>query len=298
MKTNPELYKIFVTAAQAGSFSAGAKELYLTQSAVSQAVHKLEEQLGVPLFVRGRRGAALTQEGRLLYDHAVQALQLLEAGEQKLMRLRELDEGLLRIGAADTITKEYLLPYLSAFHQLHPNVQLQVTNRTSRQLTELLAQGRLDLAIVNLPIEDKRFVVRPIFEVHDIFVAGHQFDALDGRFLSPQELVRYPLVMLEQASNSRRYVDEYFRAHGIEPAPEIELGAHELLPSFAAIGFGIACVVAEFCTRQLDEGVVFPVQLVPPVPPRSIGACWLKDMPLSAAAAELMRLLHDAPAKN
>ncbi len=298
MKTNPELYKIFVAAAQTGSFSAGAKALYLTQSAVSQAVHKLEQQLGVPLFVRGRRGVMLTQEGRLLYDHAVQALQLLEAGEQKLMRLRELNEGLLRIGAADTITKEYLLAYLSAFRQLHPNVQLQVTNRTSRQLTELLAQGRLDLAIVNLPIDDKRFEVHPIFEVHDIFVAGHPFNALEGRPLSAQELVRYPLVMLERASNSRRYVDEYFRTQGIEPAPEIELGAHELLASFAAIGFGIACVVEEFCTRPLEEGVVFPIRLVPPVPARSIGACWMKDMPLSAAAAELMRLLHDAPAKR
>lgn len=295
MKTNPELYKIFVTAANAGSFSAGAKELYLTQSAVSQAVRKLEQQLGVPLFVRGRRGAVLTQEGRLLYDHAVQALQLLEAGEQKIQRLRELNEGQLRIGAADTITQEYLLPYLSAFRQLHPNVQLQVTNRTSRQLTELLSQGRLDIAIVNLPIDDKRLVVQPIFEVHDIFVAGHQFEELDGRFLSPQELMHYPLVMLEQAANSRRYVDGYFRSHGIEIAPEIELGAHELLPSFAAIGFGIACVVREFCTKQLEEGVVFPVQLVPPIPPRSVGACWVKEMPLSAAAAELMRLLHDAP---
>lgn len=292
MTTDLELYKIFVTVAHAGSFSAGAKELFLTQPAVSQAVQKLEQQLGARLFVRGRKGVTLTQEGQMLFQHALSALQLLDAGEEKLRRVQTLKDGQLRLGAADTITKEFLLPYLSAFRQLHPGIQLQVTNRTSRQLTELLKQGQLDITIVNLPILDERLIVQPILEVHDIFVAGHLFAELEGQFLTPRELAGYPLVMLEREANSRRYVDDWFAEQGVRLAPEIELGAHELLPSFAAIGFGLACVVQEFCQKELAEGVVFPLHLVPPVPARSIGACWVRDLPLSSAAGELMRLLH------
>lgn len=292
MTTDLELYKIFVTVAKAGSFSAGAKELFLTQPAVSQAMQKLEQQLGARLFVRAHRGVTLTAEGQLLFQHALSALQMLDAGEQKLRRVQTLKEGQLRLGAADTITKEFLLPYLSAFHQLYPGVQLQVTNRTSRQLAELLKQEQLDIAILNLPIADERLLVQPIWEVHDVFVAGHRFENLSEKMLTPRELAEYPLVMLERSSNSRCYVDDWFAGQGVRLTPEIELGSHELLPSFAAIGFGLACVVQEFCQKELKEGVVFPLSLVPPIPTRSIGACWVRELPLSSAAGELMRLLN------
>ena len=99
--------------------------------------------------------------------------------------------------------------------------------------------------------------------------------------------------MLENAANSRRYVDRFFAGQGVALAPEIELGAHELLSSFAAIGFGLACVVQEFCQKALKEETVFPVDLSPAIPPRAIGACWLRSVPLSEAAAELLRLLEE-----
>ena len=293
MATDLELYRIFSAVAEAGSFSQGAARLFITQPAVSQAVRRLEAQLGARLFVRGRRGAVLTAEGELLYQHASAAMRLLASGEQKLRRVQNLEAGQLKLGAADTTTKELLLPYISAFHQLHPGVQLMVTNRTSLQLVECLKAGQLDLAIVNLPIEDEALSTRPIRIVHDIFVAGHAFPQLKQKTVTPGELAGYPLIMLENAANSRRYVDRFFAGQGVALAPEIELGAHELLSSFAAIGFGLACVVQEFCQKALKEETVFPVDLSPAIPPRAIGACWWRSVPLSEAAAELLRLLEE-----
>ena len=73
-------------------------------------------------------------------------------------------------------------------------------------------------------------------------------------------------------------------------SPQIELGAHGLLPDFAAIGFGLACVVQEFCRKELADGTVFPVRLRPAIPPRAVGACWLCAMELSGAAKEFYLL--------
>ena len=212
MRADLSLYRVFVAVADEGSFVRAAAKLYLTQPAVSQAVRRMEAQTGAKLFLRGRRGVRLTREGELLYRHASAALAMLEAGEQQLARVQNLEAGTLRLGAADTITKEFLLPFLSAFRTLHPGVQLQVTNRTSVQLVQKVLDGKLDMAVVNLPIEDERLCVRPILQVHDIFVAGHAFAHLQGKTLTPAELAAQPLAMLEQAANSRRYVDAFLRA--------------------------------------------------------------------------------------
>lgn len=212
MRADLSLYRVFVAVADEGSFVRAAAKLYLTQPAVSQAVRRMEAQTEAKLFLRGRRGVRLTREGELLYRHASAALAMLEAGEQQLARVQNLEAGTLRLGAADTITKEFLLPFLSAFRTLHPGVQLQVTNRTSVQLVQKVLDGKLDMAVVNLPIEDERLCVRPILQVHDIFVAGHAFAHLQGKTLTPAELAAQPLAMLEQAANSRRYVDAFLRA--------------------------------------------------------------------------------------
>lgn len=291
MAVDLELYRVFSAVAESGSFSAGAQKLFITQPAASQAVQKLEQQLGTRLFTRGRRGVTLTQEGELLYRHVSKALSLLNLGELSIERVHNLEEGLLKIGAADTITKELLLPCIGEFRKLHPGVQLQVTNRTSLQLTERLCRGELDIAVVNLPINDDRLTVRPIREIHDIFVAGPDFFELCDRFVTPEELSYQPLIMLESASNSRRYVDKFFSDNGVTLRPQIELGAHDLLTGFATIGFGLSCVVKEFCEKDLRSGVVKPVTLTSPIPPRYIGACWQSEVPLSRAGEEFLKLL-------
>ncbi len=293
MKADLSLYRVFTAVADEGSFVRAAAALYLTQPAVSQAVQRLEMQTGSKLFVRGRRGVRLTREGELLYRHASAALAMLEAGERQLARVQNLEAGTLRLGAADTITKEFLLPFLSAFRMLHPGVQLQVTNRTSVQLVQKVLDGKLDLAVVNLPVEHEQLCVKPILQVHDIFVAGHAFAHLKGKLLTPAQVAAQPLAMLEQASNSRRYVDAFFARCGVQLAPRIELGAHGLLPDFAAIGFGLACVVQEFCQKELCAGTIFPIQMDPEIPPRAVGACWLSAMEPSGAAKEFLRLLED-----
>ena len=118
MAAKLEQYRIFKEVADTGNISGTAKKLYISQSAVSQSVKLLEEELGVRLFSRTSRGVSLTAEGRLLYDYAAKALALLEAGEERLAQTRELLTGELAIGANDTLTKYYLLPFLQAIKKL------------------------------------------------------------------------------------------------------------------------------------------------------------------------------------
>ncbi|HOF94710.1 MAG TPA: LysR family transcriptional regulator, partial [Clostridia bacterium] len=146
MSADLELYRVFCTAARCGSLSHAARELYISQPAVSQAMRRLEESLGCSLFTRTSRGITLTSEGKMLYSYADKAVRLLYAAEDKLNRMQTLQSGGLMIGASDTLCQFFLLPYLKRFHYEYPEVQLQVTNRTTPETIELLKIGKVDIA--------------------------------------------------------------------------------------------------------------------------------------------------------
>ena len=290
-----ELYRIFCTAAEQRSFSGAARELYITQSAVSQAIGQLEEQTGVALFLRSSKGVALSAEGEMLYEYVRSALGLISAAEEKLQRITALELGELRICAGDTASKYLLLPSLETFHAQFPQVKLSIINRTSSEGTRLLLDGQADIAFLNLPPKeselDPSLEVQLSFPIHDIFVAGERFSALKSQTLSLSELASLPLILLETKANSRKYVQTFFKEQGAVIQPDIELGSHELLLEFAGIGLGISCVIREFSQDYLTRGSVFELKTAPAIPPRTIGMCSLKGVSLSTAAREFGRII-------
>ena len=283
-KASNEQYRIFTTAAECGSISKAAEKLYITQPAVSQAIKQLEKSLDCRLFHRTGRGVTLTEGGKILYDHVASALGLIKSGEEKVTKWRNLQSGMLRIGAGDTITSRFLLPYVENFHKAHPDISIKVKNRTSPALVEALKQGQIDIAFVNLPLDKPELNIIQCKAIQDIFVVGEKYAPLAESPLPLADLQQYPLIMLEQAANSRRYVDTFLQKEGIALTPEIELGAYDLLMDFAKIGIGIALAVDAFSRKELEQGSLKPLQTLPPIPPRHIGVCWLSALSPSPSA--------------
>ena len=114
MNQNLSSYWIFYTVANAGNISKAAKELYISQPAISKSIQKLEDNLGCKLFSRSSRGVILTDEGQLLYGHVKEAFETLNQGEEKLKRSIDLGVGHLQIGVSSTLCKHILLPYLNS----------------------------------------------------------------------------------------------------------------------------------------------------------------------------------------
>lgn len=292
MFVNLDLYRVFLYVARAGSISGAAEDLFVSQPAVSQAMKRLEEQLGVSLLVRSSKGVRLTREGETLFQHVSRAQSLVEAGERKIVEIRGMASGEVRIGASDTLCKYYLAPYLEVFHRQYPKVRLHVTNRTTPETIGLLRAGKVDVGIINLPIEDDpSLVVHETLTVHDCFVGGTAHMDLGDQPISLDELVEYPLLMLETASNTRGFIDRWAASRGVTLNPEVELGSIDLLLAFAGIGLGIACVVREFAQAEFASGRLREIPLRDPIPRRSIGIVTLKDVGLAVAASGFVDLL-------
>ena len=141
MDINLELYKVFYYVATTLSFSEASRQLFISQSAVSQSIKTLEKKLNHPLFIRSTKKVLLTPEGELLLQHVKPALQLLDEGES-LLSGDNLLKGQLRIAASDTICRYFLIDYLQKFHQTYPDVRIKVTNSTSIGCAELLEKGQ------------------------------------------------------------------------------------------------------------------------------------------------------------
>ncbi len=290
MKTKLDYYRIFYETARFESFSLAARHLYISQSAISQCISQLEKDLGTKLFTRTRRGITLTSEGRLLYLKVESAMQSIAQGETMLAQLQHLNSGSLIIAAGDTITSHYLLPYLEQFHSKYPNIRIEMVSSYSSNMLEQVKEGRAELAFVNLPSSDSELIIKPCLEIHDIFVCGAEFDAKDKYTWS--EIAKHPLLLLETHSNSRRYLDEQFAAKHITLAPQIEVAVHDLLIRFASIHLGVACVAKEFSQDALNQGIIRELNVVPSLPPRSVGCAYLKHNQLSPAAKAFLELIE------
>ncbi len=290
MEVNLELYRIFDAVARVKSFSGAAREMYISQPAVSQSIRQLETALGTKLFVRGSKGISLTQEGQILWGYISSALNLISSGERRISRLNDLGAGELRIGANDTLTKVCLLPLVEKFHERFPDVAISITNRTSGKTLKLLKEGQIDIGFVNMPLSAEGVLFEECMPVHDVFIAGGKFADLRDRTVTLSEIASRPLIMLEQSSNSRRWVDRHFASGGIVLIPEIEMSAHDLLVDYSRIGLGVACVVREFLGDALDSGELFEIRLDQPIPRRGVGVCYLENATLSAAAKRFVEM--------
>ncbi|MFD1780492.1 LysR family transcriptional regulator [Fredinandcohnia salidurans] len=288
-----DLYKVFSVVAKNGSFSKAAKDLFMTQPAVSQAMMQLEKELDIRLFNRTPKGVTLTDEGNLLYEYVHSAMNLINVGEEMILEFKNLTKGELRIGVGDTISKYFLLAYLEIFHTEYPNIKFKIENGTTQELISLLKLGEVDLAICNFPVNDPTLAQIPCMDIHDIFVCGKDYKELLHKTVKVSDLVEYPLIFLEPKSISRKYVEEYLLSKGLRISPEFELGSHDLLLEFAKINLGIACVTREFSQEYLKSGILQEVKLTEQIPKRSIGICYVKNVPLSPASTKFVEIIKN-----
>ena len=296
MAVKLELYRVFKEVADTGNISTAAKNLYISQSAVSQSIKQLETSLQARLFMRSPRGVSLTGEGQMLYEYVRSALSLLATGEDKLSQAQQLLLGTLTIGASDTVTSWFLTPYLEHFHREHPGIRLKIVSGRSAKVLSLLKSGVVDIAFASSPADPSNLNIWPCFHTHGIFVAGKDYPCDFDHCYSLQEIAAFPLILLERKASSRVFLEQYFLKRGVNITPEIELSSRSLLVSLAKIGLGVAGVTQEFVQAELDSGVIRKLTTDFTIPERTVDMCTLQDVSPTAAATCFMEMIHSGTA--
>ncbi len=213
---------------------------------------------------------------------------MLELGEKTIAEMRSLRYGEISIGASDTLCKHFLLPKLERFHSEYPDIRIRVTNRTTPETIALLKEGVIDFGIVNLPIEDEKLELLACAVLQECLVGGAQYAELAENPFHLEQLRQYPMLLLEQGSSTRRFLDDFATANDIELQPDFELGSIDLLVEFAARGFGLMFVARSYIEKELASGQLVELPLVPYPPARHVGIATLRGVPLSAASKQFL----------
>jgi len=273
MNQNLSSYYIFYTVAKAGNISKAAKELYISQPAISKSIQKLEESLNCKLFTRSSRGVLLTDEGEILYDHVREAFTSLNEGERKLKESIDLGIGKIKIGVSSTLCKYILLPYLEEFVHQNPHINISIQCQSTNETLKLLDENQIDIGLIGKPSGNRNLTFDFIEEIEDVFVANKDYlKNLKARNISEDEiLTKGNLILLDSNNMTRQYIDHYLKDQEIEISESIEISSLDLVIEFAKIGLGVSAVIKQFVQKELEDETLVEIPLKVPMYKRQVG---------------------------
>ena len=291
MNISLEYYKVFYNVAKLGSISAAANSLFISQPAVSQVIKHLETELDARLFNRTSKGVRLTPEGETLYNLISQGYDYFLRAENMFRDIHALQAGEIRIGASETTLHYFLLPYLEQFRAAYPHIRLKISNTTTPAALHALREHAIDFAVIIAPVADDSIEIHELLEIRDIFIAGPQFSQLKDTPLHLSDLNTYPIVSMEPGTGTREHLEHIFASFGCHLTPDIELATTDLITPMVSHNLGIGFVPYSFAESSLSNGSVFQLNIVDPIPRRSICIAVNKEFPLSVAAGKMVGLL-------
>lgn len=294
MDSNLSYYKIFYTVAKTGNISAAAKELFISQPAISRSIQKLEENLSVTLFTRSSRGVQLTEDGTVLFHYIASIFETLQQAEDELQKRTSLGIGHLKIGVSTTLCRHMLLPLLKDFIKQYPHIKITIDCQSSNKTLSLLEQEKIDIGLVAKPEKRAAFHFYSLGKIEDIFVATETYMhnlSLRETADTADIFENATLMLLDKDNMTRKYIDHYIVQNSINTSDLIEISSMELLIEFAKINLGIACVVKEFVKTELEDKTFIEIPLSHPIPKREVGFVYLKTRNVPASLNSFLRAI-------
>ncbi len=286
--------EIFLEVARRLNFTRAAKALHIAQPAVSQAIARLEGELGVTLFDRSGREVRLTEAGLRLLPHAERVLADVEAAQREIARLRGRALGRISVGVTPTVATHLLPRALARYRAAQPAVEVVLREGGTGALVTMIERGAVDLAIVVLPTDRPTIDAVPLFT--EPLLLAVAADSPIARATPPVPLrlaADEPFILYRVSYHLRSATIAGCRAAGFEPRVALEGGEMETVLRMVAAGLGVSLVPQLAFEGSPRPGVVALPVSDPPLA-RTIGVAHRHDRPLSPAAEAFVATLHQA----
>lgn len=232
----------FLAAAHTQNFRKAAELCLVTQPALSRQIAALEQELGVELFERIKQHVVLTPAGHAFVAYAKNALEVLQQGEQELVRWQQGQTGTLLIACNHSLSAAFLPPLLASFRQQYPDIRLKVEIHHSDTIMALVERGEVDLGFIYDPqVRSDIVAIKELFHqpLRLLVPCGHPLLQVPERERTLERIAAEPLVLLDETARLRKVLERLFLQRGLSIQPIIEIGSVEALKELVRQGCGV-----------------------------------------------------------
>lgn len=290
--------EIFLIVSEAGSFSAAAEQLLMTQSGVSQHIRDLEAALGTTLFERNRRGVELTSQGRKLQGYARRILALVAEAEAAVTDVAHLTTGEIALGATPGIGVYVLAEAIQTYRARYPNLTVSLHTRITPEIVHDLRLGRLDLGFVEGELgpeieagRDPELSALALEEIEQVVAVGREHPFWGSAGLHLAELDRHSFIMRQPASQTRKWLDDILVQHNVTPRVVAEFDTVEAIKRGVTNGAGLAILPYYAIGDEVRFGLIQSIPVQDCRLTRTLKLVWRARRNFSPVAHSLLRHL-------
>jgi DNA-binding transcriptional LysR family regulator len=278
MAISYDYYKIFYYVASYHSINKAAAILQNSQPNISRSIAALESQLGCRLFNRSSKGVELTDAGNELFVHVEAAYRHLKNAEELILSTTDLTGGIIKIGISNGITRgvihELFNPVIRTFHNMYPDVKMEILHKSSPLLTSYMDDDLIDIAFVTIENIDKMNLKKSNCEIihsyNDIAIAGTEFTGLSHAKVSLDELNDYPMIGLGEETETFNFYKRVFLDKRIEYRPSVITITTDQILSYCIDNLGVGFIHPRDAQVALENKQIFRVDLIEDLPVRRI----------------------------
>ena len=289
------LYNLFYFVCKNESFSKAARLLGLTQPSISYNIKKLEDKLGVKLFIRGN-SLVLTPEAEALLPYVEEAINTIKRGESKVNDIINLKKGQISIGVPSHIGVFLLSDIIKKFNIIYPNIRIRVVCKPTKELFRLLNLNELDIVIDCSPLEENinNFVIVKFSNEKCVFACNKNFKELINRKISLNELNNYPLIVPSKTSSNTKRLMSLYESKKIPFDPEFEIMTSDMIAELTESGIGVGFLFEKTVKRYPELSIIDTVDSLPSFNVYMI----YKDYLLSSTVKEFIKFMNEFKKNN
>ncbi len=284
--------EVLIAVAQEKSFSRAAERLHRTQPAISQAIRRLEVEIGEPLFDRSSKDGTMTAAGRVLFDHAQQMLNLRHTARAAIKELKDLHRGKLSI-SANEYTVMYLLPLLSAFRARHPHIKIEVKRSLASRISSEILARETEIGIVSFKPSDPAIASVAVLKDHLALIVPVNHPLAARKVVSVRELGAESFIAHNVPSPYREKVVRTFEKHRTPLNISLEMPTLEAIKRFVERGMGVALVPRLTAQAEIARGQVAALMVREMKLERKLYLVYRKSATLSHAARAFLRVARE-----
>ena len=288
---NLNLYRIYYEVAKSKSISEAAKNMYLSQPAISKAIKSLEAELNVILFYRTLNGIILTDKGKELFGFVEEALNNFRVAEKKMQENKNLERGSLAIGVRSHIASFYLMDKVIEFHKKYNKIDITIISRPSNELLKLLANNEIDFVLDSLSSKDEidGFNIKKLENFSHCFVTLPETSYLKDKEISTlASLETLPLILPVSHSSPRKDLNLLIKEKGIVFKNVVSIETSELIYSMVKKGLGIGYILKDMVKDDINKGLLKEIKIKEKLPEVSLNLIY-KEKSLTEAPREFIK---------